>query len=62
MLFIPDFFFGILKTLSHKVNRLELGDGILLQAGLLWLEGLKFWLVCQTVLQYNNIINQFLFF
>lgn len=43
---LPDFFFGVLETFSHKVNWLELCNGILLQAGLLWIEGLKFGLVC----------------
>lgn len=43
---LPDFFFGVLETFSHKVNRLELCNGILLQTGLLRLEGLKFGLVC----------------
>lgn len=43
---LPDFFFGILETFSHKVNRLELCNRILLQTGLLRLKGLKFGLVC----------------
>lgn len=56
---LPDFFFGFLETFSHKVNWLELCNGILLQAGLLWLEGEKFGLVRQTVLQDIRITFHF---
>ncbi len=56
---LPDFFFGVLKAFSHKVNWLELCNGILLQAGLLRLEGQKFGLVRQTVLQDIRITSNF---
>lgn len=52
--FIPHFLFGILKALSNKVNRLELCDGVFLEAGLIWVEGLKLGLICQAVLEENS--------
>lgn len=48
---LPHFVFGIFEAVGNKVNRLVLGDGVLLEAGLVGVKGQDFGLVRQTILQ-----------
>lgn len=48
---LPHFLFGIFEAVGNKVNRLVLGDGVLLEAGLVGVKGQDFGLVRQTILQ-----------
>lgn len=48
--YIPDFLFGVLEALSHKVQRLELGDGIFLKTRLLRFKWVQLRLLRQAVL------------
>lgn len=48
---LPHFVFGIFEAVGNKVNGLVLGDGVLLEAGLVGVKGQDLGLVRQAVLQ-----------
>lgn len=50
-LIIPHFLLGVLEAVSHKVNRLVLGDRVFLDTGLVGVKGQELGLVCQGVLK-----------
>lgn len=52
---LPHFVFGIFEAVGNKVNRLVLGDGVLLEAGLVEVKGQDFGLVRQTILQKKRL-------
>lgn len=55
----PHFLLGVLKAVGDEVERLELGDGVLLQAGLVRIEGQQLRLVRQAVLKDPDTLMHF---